>query len=301
MALTKTIFALFALFTVASSRTLKYTTPTIHNNCGHSVTGIKLINAQLTGEDAPDFECDYSNNEQIVLTPGPNSVDKWARGVSIVAIPELKSGDILNVNDPNPSGSSLGESCYTDGVMMQTFDIASDNDVYLCSMTSSEPTPSPSPSPEPTPSPSPEPYPSPSPSPEPYPSPSPSPEPTPSPSPSPEPEYSIVTVVNNCPGDIHIYQLPLIDNLYDCDYAIDPYNSTVGSSVDIVMESDHPELNVYLIAYLSNDNLLTSDGQQFNVSLPHALSESCNIDFGGFVTFTDISTVTDGKLYMCSV
>ncbi|AGE54450.1 hypothetical protein PBCVKS1B_013R [Paramecium bursaria Chlorella virus KS1B] len=162
MALTKTLFALFALFalfTVASSRTLKYTTPTIHNNCGHSVTGIKLINAQLTGEDAPDFECDYSDNEQIVLTPGPNSVDKWARGVSIVAIPELKSGDILNVNDPNPSGSSLGESCYTDGVMMQTFDIASDNDVYLCSMTSSEPTPSPSPSPEPTPSPSPEPYP----------------------------------------------------------------------------------------------------------------------------------------------
>ena len=88
MALTKTLFALFALFTVASSRTLKYTTPTIHNNCGHSVTGYKLINAQLTGEDAPDFECDYSDNEQIVLTPGPNSVDKWARGVSIVAIPE---------------------------------------------------------------------------------------------------------------------------------------------------------------------------------------------------------------------
>lgn len=267
MALTKTIFALFALFTVASSRTLKYTTPTIHNNCGFALTGVKLFHAQLTGEDAPDFECDYSDNEHIVLTPGANSVDKWARGVSIIAIPELKSGDILNVNDPNPFGSSLGESCYTDGVMMQTFDIASDSEVYLCSMTSLEP----------------------------------SPEPSPSPSPSPEPEYTIVTVVNNCPGDIYIHRLSLVDNLYDCNYIIDTYNATIGTAVDLVMDSTHPELNTYLIELLSNDNFLSSDGQQFNGTLTYDLNESCNIDFGGFVTFTDISTVTDGQLYMCSV
>ncbi|AGE48337.1 hypothetical protein PBCVAN69C_068R [Paramecium bursaria Chlorella virus AN69C] len=173
MALTKTLFALFALFTVASSRTLKYTTPTIHNNCDHPVTGIKLINPQFTDKYAPDFECDYSENEQIVLSPGANSVDKWARGVSIVAFPDLKSDDVLNVDDKNPFGVTLGESCYTDGVMMQTVDIAYNSEVYLCSMTSSEPSPNPSPSPipEPTPSPSPSPIPDPSPSPDPLPQP----------------------------------------------------------------------------------------------------------------------------------
>ena len=133
MALTKTLFfALFTLFSLANCRNLKYTTPVIVNNCGRSITGYKLIHTQFTGEDAPDFECRSSGNKRIVLTPGPNSVDKWARGVSIIAIPELKSGEILNVNDHNPSGSSLGESCYTNGVMMQTFDIAHDTNVYLC-------------------------------------------------------------------------------------------------------------------------------------------------------------------------
>lgn len=264
MSFTKTII-LFAIFAIANGRTLKYTTPTIHNNCGHPVTGVKLINPQFTDKYAPDFECDFSGNEHIVLTPGSNSIDKWARGVSIVAFPDLKSGDILNLNDQNPFGVTLGESCYTDGVMMQTVDIAYTNEMYLCSTASSEPSPSPESSP------------------------------------SPSSEYSIVSVVNNCPGDIHVYQLPLIDDLYDCDYVLDPYNSTVGSSMDLVMDSAHPDLNVYLIAYLSIDNLLTSDGHQFNSTLPHALSESCNIDFGGFVTFTDISTVPDGKLFMCSV